>query len=698
MNFALFYTILYLSNEVLIHIDITHSMDFIFIIFVLLSAILIFNIVYLIDSLIKNKLSKKIIYLVLVIITQILFLLNLCIYNTFTTFFSLQYIFGMSNNVVNNFMPDVILAIKNNILMIILLSSFIIVYVVIFIIFNNFNKTRKRRNIILNIILIIAILILLPVYDKTFTKNKNSYNDLILNRGLVNAQYSYIYQDILFTDLINDNDLFNNDKYIKNEQDSKDSSLINDNISGDIEQNTISTDIESNNYGNISTISTATISHTIKNYDANVLKIDFTTLLKNETKEEIKNLHTYISQLEPTYKNEYTGIFNDKLLIQFTAEAFSPFFVNKEWTPTLYELINSSFVFDNFYAPNYGQSTIGGEFANLTGLLPLWFEGNTSANITRKNLLPFSFSNMTHKYTNNKVTAYHTGKYEYYNRPNLYKNWGFDSFIADGSGLEKLPKLDEHKYFYFDSGFIDLAFEEYLLEQKNKMENNEPFSHFYYMTISGHMPYNFDKTVTSFYKDIVNERYKDYSEEVRAYIASQYELEFALTEMMNIIKKNDMLDKVVICMATDHYPYGLSEDTKGDLYKEFAGFDYNKKNLEYYKSALIIYSSDIKNTHIDTPCSSIDITPTLLNLFGYDYDSRLLTGRDILDNSYMNNIYKTNIPIVYFPLLGDEIIITIKSDDSLFNDYAINVAKLKKNISNNIQKYNYYKYVEEYIK
>ena len=68
------------------------------------------------------------------------------------------------------------------------------------------------------------------------------------------------------------------------------------------------------------------------------------------------------------------------------------------------------------------------------------------------------------------------------------------------------------------------------------------------MTISGHMPYHFDKTVTIFYKDIVNERYSEKSEEERAYIAKQYELEYALIHMMEIIKKNDMLDKVVICM------------------------------------------------------------------------------------------------------------------------------------------------------
>ena len=117
------------------------------------------------------------------------------------------------------------------------------------------------------------------------------------------------------------------------------------------------------------------------------------------------------------------------MLIQISAEAFSPYFVNKEWTQTLYKLIIDSFVFDNFYTLNFGQSTIGGEFANLTGLLPLWFNGITSAIITKNNYLPFTFPSMTHKMTKNKVAAYHNGRYVVYDRPELYKTWGFDEYI-----------------------------------------------------------------------------------------------------------------------------------------------------------------------------------------------------------------------------------------------------------------------------
>ncbi len=36
---------------------------------------------------------------------------------------------------------------------------------------------------------------------------------------------------------------------------------------------------------------------------------------------------------------------------------------------------------------------------------------------------------------------------------------------------------------------------------------------------------------------------------------------------------------------------------------------------------------------IEKVCSSLDVLPTVLNLFGIEYDSRLLMGQDILSNN-----------------------------------------------------------------
>ena len=36
---------------------------------------------------------------------------------------------------------------------------------------------------------------------------------------------------------------------------------------------------------------------------------------------------------------------------------------------------------------------------------------------------------------------------------------------------------------------------------------------------------------------------------------------------------------------------------------------------------------------VTKPCCSVDVLPTLLNLFGFEYDSRMYAGRDILSDA-----------------------------------------------------------------
>ena len=81
-------------------------------------------------------------------------------------------------------------------------------------------------------------------------------------------------------------------------------------------------------------------------------------------------------------------MFKGKNLILFTAEAFSPWFISEELTPTLYRLTHEGFVCNNFYQPGWGQSTTGGEFAVMTGLLPTWVNGNVSFYATGRNSMP----------------------------------------------------------------------------------------------------------------------------------------------------------------------------------------------------------------------------------------------------------------------------------------------------------------------
>ena len=52
---------------------------------------------------------------------------------------------------------------------------------------------------------------------------------------------------------------------------------------------------------------------------------------------------------------------------------------------------------------------------------------------------------------------------------------------------------------------------------------------------------------------------------------------------------------------------------------------------------------------VSEPCSAVDIVPTLSNLFGLEYDSRLLSGRDVLDQDYDPADAYGSIPLVILP-------------------------------------------------
>ena len=157
------------------------------------------------------------------------------------------------------------------------------------------------------------------------------------------------------------------------------------------------------------------------------------------------------------------------------------------------------------------------------------------------------------------------------------------------------------------------------------INSGEPF-HAYYMTFSGHYQYNWDNAMSAKNRDAVKDL--PYSEPVKAYIACNLELEYALEYLMQRLEEAGVADKTCIALTNDHYPYGLTEDE----YNELAGQTLDT-TFEKYRNSFICYVPGLsENIVVDEYCSTADILPTLLNLFGVDYDSRLLAGTDVLSS------------------------------------------------------------------
>ena len=344
----------------------------------------------------------------------------------------------------------------------------------------------------------------------------------------------------------------------------------------------------------------------------NTTDIDFDKLINDETDDKIKSMHVYFKNTAPSNKNEYTGMFKDKNLIFITAEAFDTIAIDEKLTPTLYKIANNSFIFKNYYQPLYPVSTSDGEYMNLNSLIPK--EGVWSFKQTSKISMPYGIGNMFNK-EGYVSYGFHNHNYNYYDRQKSHKNIGL-KYYGCGNGLEK--KMNCKHWPNSDKEMID-ATTSYYIDKDKFMA--------YYMTVSGHLNYNFSGNNMA-YRNKNKVKNLKYSTAIKAYLATQIELDKSIEKLLQVLEEKGKLNDTLIVIAPDHYPYGLTTKQMNEI----STIDRNDK-FEKFHTTLIMYNPNIEKTVVDKVISSLDILPTIYNLYGLTFDSRLLMGRDIFSNN-----------------------------------------------------------------
>lgn len=344
----------------------------------------------------------------------------------------------------------------------------------------------------------------------------------------------------------------------------------------------------------------------------NTTDIDFDKLINDETDDKIKSMHVYFKNTAPSNKNEYTGMFKDKNLIFITAEAFDTIAIDEKLTPTLYKIANNSFIFKNYYQPLYPVSTFDGEYMNLNSLIPK--EGVWSFKQTSKISMPYGIGNMFNK-EGYVSYGFHNHNYNYYDRQKSHKNIGL-KYYGCGNGLEK--KMNCKHWPNSDKEMIDATTSYYI--DKDKFMT-------YYMTVSGHLNYNFSGNNMA-YRNKNKVKNLKYSTAIKAYLATQIELDKSIEKLLQVLEEKGKLNDTLIVIAPDHYPYGLTTKQMNEI----STIDRNDK-FEKFHTTLIMYNPNIEKTVVDKVISSLDILPTIYNLYGLTFDSRLLMGRDIFSNN-----------------------------------------------------------------
>ncbi len=572
LGLILFISFLYM--EVIYKIFLSQKIFQISLINMILFIILFSLILNIITNMFKNTKINKIIYFIILFIICTWFSASYVLKSYFDITLSLD-TFALADQVASFAVKGLVEILRRIFVIILLFIPFILS--LIFQKHLDFERNNKKINIILVILILVSYLLYFTSLRINKNKSYSSYelyykiNDVSLNVdnfGVINTFFIDVKRKIFGfeEELVLDVNPIENDKDNHEEE---------------------------------------------KTYDYNILDLNF-----NDSNDTIKKINDYIRNDEGTLQNEYTGIFKDKNLILFMAESFNEIAVREDITPTLYKLVNSGFVFDNFYTPAI-YSTIGGEFQELTGLYPystgILYKFR-SGNIAFPQGIANKFSEI-----NYNTYAYHNNTYTFQDRNKYLKSIGFTNFKACGNGFEN--QINCKVWPRSDLEMVEKSFDEY--------SNDDKFMVFY-ASNSGHSPYDSLNANGMARKN--KEEYLSYnlpySKRAASYLASQMELDKALEYLINKLEEKGILDDTVIALVGDHYPYELNLDE----INEMSTFERNEE-VTVNKSSFILWNSAMETTHIDKVGSEIDVMPTIYNAFGISYDSRLFMGRDILSNA-----------------------------------------------------------------
>lgn len=433
----------------------------------------------------------------------------------------------------------------------------------------------------------------------------------------------------------------------------------------------------------------------VYNLNTDALAAAADQIKSSSTRKDTIALNEYFASAKGTNRNEYTGMFEGYNLIMICAESYSPALINdntKDMFPALYKLTHEGIIFNNYYT-SFQNVTTNAEYSLNMGMFPDMSRDKWDSSFMKseKNYLPYCPGNMFKSLNQSYTTfGFHNYKGSYFERTQTHANMGYDMYFmgSDYTGGRGMK---------FTSNWINSDLE--MVEQAWPViqEGGEPFMS-YFMTFSGHYQYTFngDNPMASKHKAEVKDL--PYSETVRAYIACNLELELAMEKLLDDLAAAGISERTVIVLTGDHYPYGLTEKQ----YAELLGRPL-ENHFDKYHNSFICWNGGMTEPIIcDNYCCNIDILPTVYNLMGIPYDSRLMVGTDALstgthvamltDESFicdkmMLDTTKTKNNITYFV---DE-----SQLQQGYLDYMVALVKNQMSISTKILNTDYYRFIDE---
>jgi len=318
---------------------------------------------------------------------------------------------------------------------------------------------------------------------------------------------------------------------------------------------------------------------------------------------EAQDLKDYVEERKATQKdNEMTGVFKGKNLIMIQLEAIDTWMLSPEYMPELSKVKEDSLVFTKHYTPAYiTAGTFNTEFMANTGLIPA--TGTVSPNVYERNHYPLSIANQFIKagYT---AQSFHGSEGSVYNRGVIHRNLGYESYNS-GSDMEMENYTLDH----------------FMMAGYDSIVRENPFYSFL-ITYSGHGPYSAENPIYQAHKEKAQAIAKSHEGNYPYAVGHAMETDAFIKELMDRLEQDGALDNTVLVFYADHYNYYMMNDAQN---MEIKGVS-NLNLLQH--TDFFIYSKDQKPQEIEKVTSSLDILPTLANLFGLADEEAVYMGND----------------------------------------------------------------------
>ena len=321
----------------------------------------------------------------------------------------------------------------------------------------------------------------------------------------------------------------------------------------------------------------------------------------------------YASHPKEAADTPMTGAFAGKNLIFIMMESMDDWLVTPEYMPNLWQLEQDGLYFPNYYAPMFlSAGTFNSEFTANTGLIAPEYHVRNS--YYAEHALPYSLANLFRD-AGYRARSYHAANPNIYNRGQIHLNFGYESYSD-----------------YGDLGMDDYMLDSQLLRGYDQIVSDEPFFSFI-ITYSGHGPYTTEQQNISGPHLEQARAAIDYStvpytteaqkEEYTRAVAQAMETDAFIGGLRKQLEADGHAKDTVLVLFTDHYCKYFSDTELIEAIKGTS--DHNLlSNVPF-----VIWTEGITPQVSEKYVSTMDIAPTIVDLFSLDADLRYYIGNDM---------------------------------------------------------------------